>query len=122
MTLSLLKPDGRLVSGLPCIYHLGLAILYCDPADIREDGDSYIFDPDKTVCLNFQPPQPNGQQGVGMIKGFGPMIPLKPSYLRAGKAAVFVSDCSDPNIIRLCKQTLSGLVLTGKMPDGETVQ
>lgn len=120
--MELLNPKGRLVSGLQCIYHLGMAILYSEA--VREDGDSYIFDPEKTVCLLFGPPQPDGTQQVGMQKGFGPMIPLKPTILRAGKTAMFITDCTDPNIIKLCKQTLSGIVLAGpgaRMPDGERV-
>ena len=120
MTLSLLKPDGRLVSGLPCIYHLGLAVLYSEA--VKEDADCYIFDPEKTVCLLFQPPAPGSdQQQVAFLKGFGPMIPLRPTFLRAGRAACFVTDCTDPNIVKLCKQTLSGIVLAGSMPPGERV-
>lgn len=122
MTQSLLKPDGRVISGLPCIYNLGLAVLFSE--DVREDGDSYIFDPAKTVCLIFQPPQPDGQQGVMFLKGFGPRIPLQPTFLRAGKAACFITDCTDPNILKLARQTLSGIVIApagAKMPNGERV-
>jgi hypothetical protein len=120
--MELVKPDGRVISGLPCIYHLGLAILFSEA--VREDGDSYIFDPAKTVCLLFQPPQPNGQQGVAFLKGFGPAIPLQPTFLRAGKAAVFITDCTDPNILKLARQTLSGIVIASAgavVPPGERV-
>jgi len=119
MALELLKPDGRVVSGLPCIYHLGLAVLFSEA--VREDADSYIFDPAKTVCLMFAPPDPKGQQAYGVIKGFGPAIPLRPTFLRAGKAAVFVTDCTDPSVIAKCRQTLTGLIVApaGAIPAGE---
>jgi hypothetical protein len=107
--MELMKPDGRLVSGLPCIYHLGLAVLYSEA--VREDGESYIFDPAKTVCLLFGPPNAQGMQGVNFVKGFGPNIPLQPTFLRAGRAACFVSDCTDANVLALCKQAISGLVI-----------
>ncbi len=121
MALELLSGKGRIVSGLPCIYHLQGGVIFYSEA-VKEDGDSYIFSPEKTVAMFFSPPTPQGQQQFGCMKGFGPQIPLLPSFLRAGKGGCLVSDCTDPNIIKVCKQTLSGLVLTGKMPDGGTVQ
>lgn len=124
MTLELLKGNGRIVSGLPCIYHLlGGVIFYAE--DVREDGTDYIFDPAKTVALLFEPPDAKGQQRFVRIKGFGPQIPLMPSYLKAGRAACIVTDCTDPQVIALCKKELSGIIIAPagtRMPDGETVQ
>ena len=76
------------------------------------------------MWIALQPPGPTGQQEVGFVKGFGPGIPFIPSTLRVGKAGVIVTDCTDPNIIKIAKQTLSGIVIApagAKMPDGEKV-
>jgi hypothetical protein len=120
--MELVKSNGRLVSGTPCIYHLlGGVIFYAE--DVREDGDSLIFDPAKTVALLFEPPDAKGQQRFVRIKGFGPQIPLMPSSLRAYKGGILVTDCTDANVIALCKQTLSGIIIApagARMPPGET--
>ena len=123
MTQSLLKPDGRLVSGLPCIYHLPGGLTFFSEA-VREDGDSFIFDPDKTVWLAIQPPTPDGKQQVAHMKGYGPLVPFRPTTLRVGKAGVIITDCTDPAIMAIWRSALSGIVVTGpgaKMPDGERV-
>jgi hypothetical protein len=109
--LELLKPDGRVISGLPCIYHVQTVILYSEA--VREDGETFIFDPEKTCALLFGMPTPDGKQAFQAVKGFGPQIPLRPSYLRVGKNAVIITDCTDPNVTAICKRTISGIILAG---------
>ncbi len=116
--MELLNPKGRIVSGLPCIYFLGYATLYSEQADVREDADSYIFDPAKCVFLQFGVPDPTGAVKFAGGKGFGPGMPWSPTYLRCGKAACFVTDCAEEHIVRFCKRLLSGIILAteGDLP------
>jgi hypothetical protein len=114
MALELISKNARLLSGLPCIYHLGICTLYSE--DVREDGECFTFDPEKTCCLVFALPDASGSQAYSVIRGFGPAIPLKPTFLRVGKTAAFVSDCSDPTVIAFCKRVMSGLVIAKDMP------
>jgi len=100
---------AKVVSGLPCIYFLGYATLYCE--EVKEDADNYIFDPTKTVWLQFSPVAPDGGVKFGGGRGFGPGMPWSPTYLRCGKAACFITDCADEHIVRFCKRLLSGIIL-----------
>ena len=120
MALELVTPDMRIVRGSPCIYHLGLAVLYSE--DVKTDGDMLEFDPERTVCMTFGAAD-GGKQQVNFHKGFGPNIPLAPTFLRIGRNATIVSDCSDANIIALCRKTLGKIVLAGPGTriGGETV-
>ncbi|MBE3064001.1 MAG: hypothetical protein IMZ69_03165 [Spirochaetes bacterium] len=120
--MELLKPDGRIISGLPCIYHLPNGLMFFTEA-VREDGDSYIFDPEKTLQIIMQPSPTPGQMTVIHFKGFRAM-PFQPTSVRAGKGGVVVTDCTDPKLLASWRSALSGIVIAGpgvKMPDGEKV-
>jgi predicted sulfurtransferase len=108
MALELLSgKTGRVVSGLPCIYHLPGGLLFFTEA-VREDADCYIFDPAKTLQLVLAPGNHPGQLQVQ-------------SSLRVGRAACMVTDCTDPAIMKVWRSALSGIVLATDMPPGERV-
>lgn len=120
--MELVKPDGRVISGMPCIYHLGGGLtFFCE--GVREDGDSFIFEPDKTVWIVVSPPRPDGNQEISAMKGFGPLVPFRPSSIRVGKGGIMVTDCTDPSMLKLFRSTLAGIVLAspGDLPPGGKV-
>lgn len=96
-------------AGLPVLYHLTSGqILYSEVA--KEDGDSYIFDGDRTLIVVVTPGHGNGQVQISMVKlsdgGF------KSKQARVMKASVImVTDVGEPTIVNKCHEALSGLVL-----------
>jgi hypothetical protein len=96
--------------GLPCLYHLMSGQIFYSEA-VKEDGDSFIFDCEKTVLVTLQ--QGKGSSvHVTMVKlsetGF------KPKQNRVFKSNIaLVSDTGEPSIIQKAKEALTGLVLPG---------
>ena len=111
--MELLKPNGRIVSGLPCIYHTPVGMFFTEA--VHEDDADYIFDPDKTVHLILRP---DGQ--CAMVKGFASIV-WQPSTLRSPRGATVVTDCTDAKALAMMRQVLSGIVLAGSIPPGEKV-
>jgi hypothetical protein len=100
--------------GIPCIYHLTVGVaLYSETA--REDGDSFIFDADKTLLVTI--PQQAGKDGkmnVNYSKMTGWIF--SPSLVRVQKTHVnMITDCGQPELIKQFQAALSGLVAPGSI-------
>lgn len=98
------------IAGPPVLYHLASGqLLYSE--DVREDGDSYVFDGDKTLLVQVSPGE-RGQLSIAMAKlGAGG---FRPKMTRVAKNYVaLIQDCGDPAIIQKAHEALSGLVLPG---------
>ena len=94
-------------SGIICMYCLPTGmILYCECA--AEDDAFYTFPADKAAVV-MTTPGPNGSTNYQMMKAaatFG-----YPTKIKLPKIGVLASDCTDAEIQRKARATLSGLVL-----------
>jgi hypothetical protein len=105
--MEILRSDGRLSSGVLCLYQLPTGqMIYCECA--TEDGDAFTFPAAKTLMVNTLP-TPDGRTSYSMFradKAFG-----GPQRIRLSRLGVIVTDCTDAEIIRAARGALSGLVL-----------
>lgn len=96
-------------AGLPVLYHLTSGqILYSETA--KEDGESYVFDGDRTLILQVQQGGNGRQVNISMVKlsdgGF------KSKIARVLKSAVvMVADVGELALTNKCHEALSGLVI-----------
>ena len=114
--MELLKPDGRIISGLPCMYYLMNGVILFSEA-VPDDGTDYHFEAGKTLFIVPSAPDPTTHmQNVAHGKGFGPMFPGAPSTLRMPRLFAMVSDCTDPGMLKNWRAAVSGIVIAGKLP------
>jgi hypothetical protein len=94
-------------SGIICLYSLPTGMmLYCECA--TEDDGGYTFPTERTLVV-MTSPGPKGSTNYQMMKAaatFG-----YPTKIKLSKIGVLASDCTDVEITRKAKATLSGLVL-----------
>lgn len=108
--MSILDFKGKsATAGPPVLYHLTSGqILYSEA--VKEDGDSFVFDGDRTLIVVVTPGHRNGQVQIGMVKlsdgGF------KSKQARVMKTSVImVTDVGEPALVNKCHEALSGLVI-----------
>lgn len=84
-------------------------VLYSECA--REDGDSFVFDPGRTLVMGPVQAGRNGQGQVTMQKMSEAGV-FKPAVVRVLKTAIaFMHDCGNFEMHEKCQEALSGLVL-----------
>ena len=96
-------------AGLPCIYQLLTGQnFYSETA--KEDGDSYIFDAERTLVISVSV---KGKNAEGMFQKISDSV-FHPKQIRVPKSAMLmITDCGQPDIIAKAREALSGLVLPG---------
>lgn len=90
-------------------------VLYSETA--HEDGDSFVFDPERTLVIGAVQPGRNGQGQVTMQKMSEAGI-FKPHTARVLKSAIaFMHDCCNPEMQAKCQEALSGIIIPkGALP------
>jgi len=115
--MSILNFQGKSATpGPTVVYQLTTRpVLYSECA--REDGDCFIFDPEKTLVIGPVQTGRNGQGQVTMQKMSEAGI-FKPRLARVPKTSIaFMHDCGNPEMTAKCQEALSGLVLPkGALP------
>ena len=96
-------------AGIACIYQLLTGQnLYSETA--KEDGDSYIFDAERTLVISVSV---KGKNAEGMFQKISDSV-FHPKQIRVPKSAMLmITDCGQPDIIAKAREALSGLVLPG---------
>jgi hypothetical protein len=108
--MSILNFNGKqATAGLPCLYHLVSGMILFSEA-VQEDGDSYIFDGEKTLLLATEPGSKPREMSVSMQKLSE--IGFKAKVSRIPKSVVsMIQDCGEPSLIAKAHEALSGLIL-----------
>ncbi len=110
--MSILDFKGKnATSGIPALYHLMSGQIFYSE-EVKEDGDSFIFDGDKTLLVSLSAGAKAGQMNIQMGKlsdqGF------KGKQCRVMKSSVvMIQDVGEPEVVNKAHEALSGLVLPG---------
>ena len=114
--MSILDFKGKqATAGLPVLYQLVTGQLFYSEA-VQEDGDSFVFDSDRTLLLNVVQGSGNGSVTLNMAKLSAAGFASKQTRVLK-TAVVMVQDVGKQEIIDKAHEALSGLVLPkGALP------
>lgn len=108
--MSVLDFKGKnATAGLPCIYQLITGQNFYSET-VKEDGDCYIFDADKTLVVSVEL---KGKDANGTFQKISESV-FHPKQIRVPKSSVLmITDCGVPDLANKAREALSGLVLPG---------
>ena len=97
-----------LTPGIPCIYHLANGLcFYSETA--REDGDSFVFDANRSLIVTIGDANAEGKTELKMKKMIGWIF--SPQQIRVQKTHIgMIQDCGQPELIKQFQAALSGLI------------